>query len=202
MVEAIKMIGSDIGWQTLAILFCLIVTGLPAVIKGIDYLIDRFGIETKGSKQRKEQSQKCAVQAAAIKALEDKIAEYNSSNIEHWNTSKSYQSTYAQNQQDIIDQLSSIAESVNALQKKMDENELQKQIEKYRDKIFNFASNLNSPHFNPEKDHYDNIFEVYNDYENLLHTNGLTNGQCEASMNVIRKHFECDVDAGKFADVI
>lgn len=121
MEKVIEMIGSDIGWQTLAILFCLIVTGLPSVIKGIDYLIDRFGIETKGSKQRKEQANKCAVQAAAIKALEDKIAEYDSTNREHWQTSKNYQNSYAQNQQDIMDSIKELKDELKDMRKTTDE---------------------------------------------------------------------------------
>lgn len=121
MEKVIEMIGSDFGWQNLAILFCLIVTGLPSFLKGWDYLCDRFHFETKGSRERKEQNQKCAVQAAAIKALEDKIAEYNSTNREHWQTSKNYQNSYAQNQQDIMNSIKELKDELKDMRKTTDE---------------------------------------------------------------------------------
>ena len=201
MEKVIEMIGSDFGWQNLAILFCLIVTGLPSFLKGWDYLCDRFHFETKGSRERKEQNQKCVVQAAAIKALEDKIAEYNSSNIDHWNISKSYQSTYAQNQQDIIDQLSSIAESVNALQKKMDENELRKRIDGLRSTIISFATSLGNPQFRPSLDHYNSIFTKFEEYEKILEENGLENGQTDVSIRIIKRHYEEAMERGDFLKI-
>lgn len=200
MEKLITYVGDGIGWQSLAVIVCLIITGLPSFIKGFDYLVDRFGIETKGMRKRKAQEKQYTVQAAAIKSLEEKIAEYDSVNHDHWKVSVDYREKYAQDQEKIMEALSSLTDKIDALQNRMDDNELHKQIEKYRDKIFNFASNLNSPHFNPEKDHYDNIFEIYDDYEKLLHINGLTNGQCESSMAIIRKHYEKDIDSGKFAD--
>ena len=121
MDKVIEMIGSDFGWQNLAILFCLIVTGLPSFLKGWDYLCDRFHFETKGSRERKEQNQKCVVQAAAIKALEDKIAEYDSTNREHWQTSKSYQNSYAQSQQDIMDSIKELKDELKDMRKTTDE---------------------------------------------------------------------------------
>lgn len=108
-------------WTTIAIIAVLLITNLPNFIKGCDFLIDRFGIETKGSRTRKEQANRCNVQAAAIKALEDKIAEYNSENAKHWDTSKNYQATYAQNQQDLINSINELKESLKDMRKTTDE---------------------------------------------------------------------------------
>lgn len=108
-------------WTTIAIIAVLLITNLPNFIKGCDFLIDRFGIETKGSRTRKEQANRCNVQAAAIKALEDKIAEYNSENVKHWDTSKNYQATYAQNQQDIINSIQELKEELKDMRKTTDE---------------------------------------------------------------------------------
>ena len=123
MEKIFEIINDGIGWQNLVILFCLLMTTLPSIIKGFDYLVDRFELnfETKGSKARKEQANRCAVQAAAIKALEDKIAEYNSENAKHWDTSKNYQITYAQNQQDIISSIQELKEELKDMRKTTDE---------------------------------------------------------------------------------
>lgn len=119
-MEKILEIINEMGWQNIAILFCLLVTTIPSIIKGCDFLIDRFGIETKWSRQRKEQTNKCEVQAAAIKALEDKIATYNSENAKHWDTSKNYQATYSQNQKDIIDSIKELKDELKDMRKTTD----------------------------------------------------------------------------------
>ena len=201
MDKVIEMIGSDFGWQNIAILFCLIVTGLPSFLKGWDYLCDRFHFETKGSRERKEQNQKCAVQAAAIKALEDKIAEYDSTNREHWQTSIEYRNKYADDQSAIMNQLSSIAESVNALQKKMDENELRKRIDSLRSTIISFATSLGNPQFRPSLDHYNSIFTKVREYEDVLEQNGLENGQTNISVKIIEKHYSDAVERGDFLKI-
>lgn len=200
MEKILEIIDNGIGWQNLIILFCLIMTTAPSIIKGFDYLIERFdiNIETKGSKRRKEQASKCAVQAAAIKALEDKIAEYNSENAKHWDTSKNYQTTYSKNQQDIINQLSSITNSINSLQKKMDENELRKRIDGLRSTIISFATNLSNPQFKPSEDHYNSMFRKIEEYEKILDDNGLENGQCTISMRLIEKHYANAMERGDF----
>lgn len=203
MEKILEIINDGIGWQNLLILFCLIMTTLPSIIKGFDYLVDRFGldIETKGSKAKKEQTNKCAIQAAAIKALEDKIAEYDKNNHEHWNVSKTYQDNYAKNQQDIINQLASITNSINSLQKKMDENELRKQIDGLRSTIISFATSLSNPQFHPSEDHYNSIFRKIEEYESILESHNLENGQCSISMRLIEKHYAQDMETGRFLKI-
>lgn len=122
MEKIFEIINDGIGWQNLVILFCLLMTTLPSIIKGFDYLVERFelNIETKRSKERKEQASRCAVQEAAIKALENKIAEYNSENAKHWDTSKSYQTTYAQNQHDIMHSIKELKEELKDMRKTTD----------------------------------------------------------------------------------
>lgn len=200
MEKIFEIINDGIGWQNLVILFCLLMTTLPSIIKGFDYLVERFelNLETKGSKRRKEQANRCAVQAAAIKALEDKIAEYDQTNKDHWAVSKNYQTTYAQNQQDIINQLSSITNSINSLQKKMDENELRKRIDGLRSTIISFATNLSNPQFRPSEDHYNSIFRKIEEYEKILDEHGLENGQCTISMRLIEKHYADAMERGDF----
>lgn len=202
MEKIIEIINDGIGWQNLIILFCLIMTTLPTIIKGWDYLTERFGIgfETKGSKARKEQANKCAVQVAAVKALEDKIAEFDKANHDHWNVSKTYQSNYAKNQQDILDQLSSLTNMINSLQKKMDENELRKRIDGLRSTIISFATNLSNPQFRPSLDHYNSIFAKVEEYESVLEEHSLENGQTDVSVKIIKRHFEMSMENGDFLD--
>lgn len=196
MEKLITYVGGGIGWQSLAVIVCLIVTGLPSFIKGFDYLVDRFGIETKGMRKRKAQEKQCTVQAAAIKSLEEKIAAYDSVNHDHWKVSVDYREKYAQDQAKIMDALSSLTDKIDSLQHKIDKNELQKLIERYRGEIINFASNLSNPSFKPTKDHYDSIFRKYEEYEKILEMHGLENGQTDISIKIIKRHYEKDLEAG------
>lgn len=196
MEKLIEYVDGTFGWQSLLIIFILLITGLPTFIKGWDFLIDRFGIETKGSRQRKEQAQKCIVQGEAIKALENKLAEYNKSNIEHWTTSKNYQSTYNNTQKEIMQTLLELKTQLNDMQEKIDENELHKKIENLRTEIIGFATNLANPSFKPSTDHYNNIFKKIKKYEHILEENGLENGQCSISIHVIERHYEAAIEEG------
>lgn len=203
MEKIFEIINDGIGWQNLIILFCLIMTTLPSIIKGFDYLVERFGIgfETKRSKARKEQANKCSVQAAAIKALEDKIADYDKNNKDHWKTSIEYRDKYAQDQAVIMEQLSSLTNMIKSLQKKMDENELRKRIDGLRSTIISFATSLSNPQFRPSEDHYNSIFRKIEEYETILEEYGLENGQCSISMRIIEKHYSEAMERGDFLKV-
>lgn len=200
MEKLITYVGDGIGWQSLAVIVCLIVTGLPSFIKGFDYLVDRFGIETKGMRKRKAQEKQCTVQAAAIKSLEEKIAAYDSVNHDHWKVSVDYREKYAQDQAKIMDALSSLTDKIDALQTRMDDNELHKRIDSLRSEIIGFATNLGNPAFKPSLDHYNNIFTKIKNYEDILEEHGLENGQCSISIKIIERHYEEAVENGKFLE--
>lgn len=198
MQELIEYVGDNNGWQSLAIIFVLFVTGAPSFIKGWDFLLSRFEIETKGSKRRKEQNKRCAVQEAAIKALENKIAEYDKINHDHWQVSTDYREKYAYDQNVIMEQLSSLTELINSLQTKIDENELKKQVDGLRTTIISFATSLGNPQFRPSLDHYNNIFAKIEEYEEVLEENGLENGQTTVSVKIIKRHYEEAIERGDF----
>ena len=201
MEKLITYVGDGIGWQSLAVIICLLVTGLPSFIKGFDYLVDRFGIETKGMRKRKAQEQKCTVQAAAIKSLEEKIAAYDSDNHDHWKVSVDYREKYAQDQEKIMEALSSLTDKIDGLQKKMDENELRKQIDGLRSTIIGFATSLSNLQFKPSEDHYNSIFVKIKNYEDILEEHGLENGQCSISIKIIEKHYSEAMERGDFLKV-
>lgn len=202
MEQILEIINDGIGWQNLLILFCLIITTLPSIIKGFDYLVDRFGIgiETKGSKSRKEQANKCTSHASAIKALEDKIADYDKNNKDHWQTSIEYRDKYTQDQAAIMEQLASLTNMINSLQKKMDENELKKRISSLRTDIISFGTSLGNPQFHPSFEHYNIIYAKVKEYEKILEDHNLKNGQCSASIKIIDKHYEMAMERGDFLE--
>lgn len=199
MASAIEQL-SKIDWWGFLITLAIVICAYIVIREGLEKFFKIIGFKPEHIKYREEQNQ-------AIAELKQQMEEYQQNRLHDRQQSFDIQKELvdaqkklANSQKDLMDCFTTVSKKLDVLQKNIDDNELHKQIEKYRDKIFNFASNLNSPHFNPEKDHYGNIFKVYNDYEKLLHDNNLTNGQCEASMNVIRKHYEQDLDKGLLHD--
>lgn len=219
MDKAIQQL-TQINWQSFLITLAIVITAYIAIKKGLEELSKLTGWEMpwmRNDRVHRELSQAVIAIKDELVSLKNDVSDiktevdtYNDNRCHDRDDSRNIRAemyhdldaTASALRQELIDSVRTLGEKIDVLQHKIEDNELQKQIEKYRDKIFNFASNLNSPHFNPEKDHYDNIFKVYHDYENLLHENNLTNGQCESSMNVIRKHYEQDLDKGLLHEVV
>lgn len=89
-------------------------------------------------------------------------------------------------------------ESLEGLTKRFDTLEslvIRKQIKDYRRDILEFCASLSSGKgYNREA--YTNIFETYEDYEDILKANNMSNGQVETSMEYIRRKYQEDLDKG------
>lgn len=88
---------------------------------------------------------------------------------------------------------------ITALSNKIDQMELNKTIKKLRWDIINFASDLPRRE-NIPLEQYNIIFNDIKEYEKIIEDNGLTNGQVESSVHVIKKRYEHDLEAGVFDD--
>lgn len=88
---------------------------------------------------------------------------------------------------------------ITALSNKIEQMELNKTIKKLRWDIINFASDLPRRE-NIPLEQYNIIFNDIKEYEKIIEDNGLTNGQVESSVHVIKKRYEHDLEAGVFDD--
>jgi len=92
-------------------------------------------------------------------------------------------------QKQITDSISAISNKIDTIQ----ESFIVDKIENMRWKILGFANDL----INGKtcyKEQYDNILRTYDDYEQILEKNGMSNGQVEESMKFIREKYHDLID--------
>lgn len=100
---------------------------------------------------------------------------------------------------EVRESFAELQNQITALSNKIEQMELNKTIKKLRWDIINFASDLPRREIIP-LEQYNIIFNYIKEYEKIIEDNGLTNGQVESSVHVIKKRYEHDLEAGVFDD--
>ena len=100
---------------------------------------------------------------------------------------------------EVRESFAELQNQITALSDKIEQMELNKAIKKLRWDIINFASDLPRRE-NIPLEQYNIIFNYIKEYEKIIEDNGLTNGQVESSVHVIKKRYEHDLEAGVFDD--
>ena len=100
---------------------------------------------------------------------------------------------------EVRESFAELQNQITALSDKIEQMELNKTIKKLRWDIINFASDLPRRE-NIPLEQYNIIFNDIKEYEKIIEDNGLTNGQVESSVHVIKKRYEHDLEAGMFDD--
>ena len=100
---------------------------------------------------------------------------------------------------EVRESFAELQNQITALSDKIEQMELNKTIKKLRWDIINFASDLPRREIIP-LEQYNIIFNYIKEYEKIIEDNGLTNGQVESSVHVIKKRYEHDLEAGVFDD--
>lgn len=100
---------------------------------------------------------------------------------------------------EVRESFAELQNQITALSDKIEQMELNKTIKKLRWDIINFASDLTRRE-NIPLEQYNIIFNYIKEYEKIIEDNGLTNGQVESSVHVIKKRYEHDLETGVFDD--
>ena len=100
---------------------------------------------------------------------------------------------------EVRESFAELQNQITALSNKIEQMELNKTIKKLRWDIINFASDLPRRE-NIPLEQYNIIFNYIKEYEKIIEDNGLTNGQVESSVHVIKKRYEHDLETGVFDD--
>lgn len=100
---------------------------------------------------------------------------------------------------EVRESFAELQNQITALSDKIEQMELNKTIKKLRWDIINFASDLPRRE-NIPLEQYNIIFNYIKEYEKIIEDNGLTNGQVESSVHVIKKRYEHDLETGVFDD--
>jgi DNA-binding response OmpR family regulator len=79
------------------------------------------------------------------------------------------------------------------LNKKLDENNaatLSILIENKRSAIIDFASKVINEDYPVTKEQFNRIFKIYREYEEIIHSHELTNGEVDIAIHIIRESYE------------
>lgn len=153
------------------------IAGLFALIEFIkwlwsagEWIVSKFGIETKGMRQKREQSELLVKTAENLAELQKKHNNDNNECLRH-------------------------DDEIRADLKKLTDMFINKEINDYRWEIINFATKVSEG--KPcNKDSYKHCFKTYSDYEQLLEENNLENGEVEISMEIIREGYKKKMTEG------
>lgn len=91
------------------------------------------------------------------------------------------------------------------LEKKMDKNNsitLSLLIDNKRNTIIDFASKVIDEKFPVTREQFKRVFKIYEEYENIIEENGLTNGEVDVAIRIIRDSYEAHTRNHSFIEDI
>lgn len=168
---------TEIGLSTF--LLCIIL--LMLIIVGAKELFNKF-MSALGFKSTKSIDWENLMER--VDTMENEIDTFKENRIHDREQSFEIQRQLTENQNDI-------KESLNGLKKMI----IKKDIDDMRWDILDFGSGViaNRPY---SKEQYDHVFEIYQNYENVLEENGMENGRVDMSMDFIRKRYAEKLENG------
>ena len=175
--------------------FCALFTIMAAFVaikKGVEEFCKTFGFETpwmKSSREKREYMEKVNKQLELLMQREESIEAKHSTDVGQLEGVV----------EEVRESFAELQNQITALSNKIEQMELNKTIKKLRWDIINFASDLPRRE-NIPLEQYNIIFNDIKEYEKIIEDNGLTNGQVESSVHVIKKRYEHDLEAGVFDD--
>lgn len=207
---------SQIDWWSFLITLAIVISAYIAIKKGLEELSKHISWEPfwmKNERVHRELSE-------AVIAIKDELVglktdvtevknEVNASKENRCHDREDSQhiraemyhdldTTASELRQELIDSVRSLSDKIDVLQQKIEDNELRKRIDGLRGAIISFATNLGNNQFHPSEDHYNSIFRKIEEYEEILETHGLENGQCSISIKIVEKHYAEDMENGLF----
>ncbi len=180
MLEIIEKM-NEFGWDNVLLCVVLFCSLIVSVKVGLDKLLSVLGLRTEASLKEEQLSNRLNQMQKDIDKLDQKIDDAV-------NDTYTKQEKYHQQSIDIRDGLKSaqdqIKDSLSGLEKIL----LKKLIEDMRWEILDFCSAVSAGR-KYNKEYYDHVFEVYDDYEKILEKNDMTNGRVDSSMEFIRERY-------------
>lgn len=94
-------------------------------------------------------------------------------------------------------------QSIQILKKGLDKNNeitMSLYIESKRSAIINFASYCASPDNPVTREQFTRIFRIYKEYEEIIQESGMTNGEVDIAIRIIREAYENNLRNGSFIE--
>lgn len=175
--------------------FCALFTIMAAFVaikEGVEKFCKAFEFETpwmRKAREKREYMEKVDKQLELLMQREESIEAKHSTDVGQLEGVVG----------EVRESFAELQNQITALSDKIEQMELNKTIKKLRWDIINFASDLTRRE-NIPLEQYNIIFNYIKEYEKIIEDNGLTNGQVESSVHVIKKRYEHDLEAGVFDD--
>ena len=173
----------------LVIILCITFLELLQKIKSI------MGIKFKGDLEKETLDNKMIEFETRLKMQEEKIQKYNDDLFEkqkkYHAESIEIRNGLKQDQDNLSDQISELNQMMN----KLNNNFVKKEISDMRTTLLDFANAImNDRDYNREQ--YEHILDVYQDYENVLEENHMDNGRVTRSMEYVKKNYDYLIEHG------
>lgn len=197
----------NIDWGVFMGSIAVLIVAIPKIKKYLDDFESESGFQFPWTTKRKAIQKKFEELDNKInttrKELDDKIESiHNAEHIEHevWHQqSISIRDNLTENQHKMEESQHKLEENqisfmqtladISAAIAELKEDFLDERLERKRWNILNCASKLRNGEF-VDYEEYNNVFQDYDSYEDLIKKNGLTNGLIEESIKFIREKYQ------------
>lgn len=168
MNEIIELTKIDFTYIFISVFAILI--GVKVIFSLFEWIVEKFGLETKGMRRKKEEHDLLIQTSKNLQALQEKHETY----VKHSDSRD---------------------EEISTELKELTKMFIESKIDSMRWEINNFATNVADG--KPcNKDSFKHCLSVYNKYETLLEENGLENGEVEISMELINEAYKQKLKEG------
>lgn len=193
-VDALKGI-HEIGEYNALISFILVIVLCITFLELLQKIKSIMGIKFKGDLEKETLDNKMIEFETRLKMQEEKIQKYNNDLFEkqkkYHAESIEIRNGLKQDQDNLSDQISEL----NQMMSKLNNNFVKKEISDMRTTLLDFANAImNDRDYNREQ--YEHILDVYQDYENVLEENHMDNGRVTRSMEYVKKNYDYLIEHG------
>lgn len=193
-VDALKGI-REIGVYNALISFILVIILFITFLELLQKIKSIMGIKFKGDLEKETLDNKIIEFETRLKMQEEKIQKYNDDLFEkqkkYHAESIEIRNGLKQDQDNLSDQISKLNQMMN----KLNNNFVKKEISDMRTTLLDFANAImNDRDYNREQ--YEHILDVYQDYENVLKENHMDNGRVTRSMEYVKKNYDYLIEHG------
>lgn len=193
-VDALKGI-HEIGVYNALISFILVIILFITFLELLQKIKSIMGIKFKGDLEKETLDNKLIELETRLKIQEENIQKYNNDLFEkqkkYHAESIEIRNGLKQDQDNLSDQISELNQMMN----KLNNNFVKKEISDMRTTLLDFANAImNDRDYNREQ--YEHILDVYQDYENVLEENHMDNGRVTRSMEYVKKNYDYLIEHG------
>lgn len=193
-VDALKGI-HKIGVYNALISFILVIILFITFLELLQKIKSIMGIKFKGDLEKETLDNKIIEFETRLRMQEEKIQKYNDDLFEkqkkYHAESIEIRNGLKQDQDNLSDQISELNQMMN----KLNNNFVKKEISDMRTTLLDFANAImNDRDYNREQ--YEHILDVYQDYENVLEENHMDNGRVTRSMEYVKKNYDYLIEHG------